>query len=161
MVRIFMAVRTLIERNADVLRLAIRSVRMAFRALHLRMQPGQRVTRFRVVELLDLDRLPVLIIVALQAILAEPAFVLILVASNASSRESQISPIQILLFDCRPLLGGNMCRVVTLIASQPRMFAFQNVPGFLVIEGLDVPLDEWKVLAVMLGVAARTFLARS
>lgn len=58
-VRILVAVRTLVERNPDVLRLAIGSVRVALRALHLRMQSGQRITRLRVIELADTDLLPI------------------------------------------------------------------------------------------------------
>ena len=38
MVRIFVTIGTLIERDAHVLRLAIGTVRMTLRALHLRMQ---------------------------------------------------------------------------------------------------------------------------
>ena len=51
--RILVAVRALVEWNADVLRLAVRSVGVALRALHLRMQPGQRIARLRVIELAD------------------------------------------------------------------------------------------------------------
>ena len=61
---IFMAVRTLIKGNPNVLRFAVGSVRVALRALHLRMQTGQRIARLRVIELAHRDRLPVLEVVA-------------------------------------------------------------------------------------------------
>lgn len=86
--RVFVAIRTLIERNAHILRLSLRPIRVAFRALYLLVQSGQGIPGFRVIELLDLDRFPVLIVVALQAVLAEPAFVLILVARHAGGRKA-------------------------------------------------------------------------
>lgn len=63
MMRILVAVRTLVEWKADILRLAIRSVGMALCALHLRMQPSQRISRLRVIKLADADRFPVLKVV--------------------------------------------------------------------------------------------------
>lgn len=56
---ILVAVRTLIERDPGILRFPVGSIRMALRALHLRMQTGQLVARFRVIELRDADLLPV------------------------------------------------------------------------------------------------------
>lgn len=49
---------------------------------------------------------------------------------------------------------------MALVASQSRVLAFQRVAGFLVIESFDVPLDQRKVFAIMLGVAAGALLAR-
>ena len=51
-VRIFVAIGALVERNAHVLRLAVRAVGVALGALHLGMQAGQRIARLRVIELL-------------------------------------------------------------------------------------------------------------
>ena len=51
MVRILVAIGALGERNADVLRLAVRTVRVALRALHLRMKAGQGIAGLRVIEL--------------------------------------------------------------------------------------------------------------
>ena len=62
-VRIFVAIGALIERDAHILRLAVRSVGVALRALHFLVQSGQRITRLRVIKLTlaraDADRLPV------------------------------------------------------------------------------------------------------
>lgn len=57
--RILVAIRTLIERNASILGFAVGSVRMTLRALYLRVQAGQRISRLRVIELRDSDLLPV------------------------------------------------------------------------------------------------------
>lgn len=50
-VRILVAVRTLIEWNARVLRLSVRSIRVTLRALHLRVHASKRIPRLRVIEL--------------------------------------------------------------------------------------------------------------
>jgi len=51
MMRIFVAVGTLVESSASVLRLAVPAVDVALRALHLGMQAGQRIACLRVIEL--------------------------------------------------------------------------------------------------------------
>jgi len=53
-----------IERNPDILRFAVGSVRVALCALHLRMESSQWISRFRVIELRDADLLPVNEVVA-------------------------------------------------------------------------------------------------
>ena len=63
-VRIRVAVRALVEGNPDILRFTVGSIRMTLRALHLRVQPGQRIARFRVIKLRDTDLLPVNEVVA-------------------------------------------------------------------------------------------------
>lgn len=89
--RIAVAVRTLAERQADVARLVVRSRSMALLASHLRMQPGQRVSRLRVIELLY-RLLPVVVVVALKAIGTEPVLVWILMARNTGSSNAEESP---------------------------------------------------------------------
>ena len=54
-VGILVTIRTLIERDTNVLGLAIGAIDVALRALHLGVHTGQRVTRFRVIELTDFD----------------------------------------------------------------------------------------------------------
>ena len=51
MMRIFVAVGTLVESSASVQRLAVPAVDVALRALHLGMQAGQRIACLRVIEL--------------------------------------------------------------------------------------------------------------
>jgi hypothetical protein len=77
---ILMAIGTLIERNPYILRFTVGSIRVAFRALYLRMQPGQRILRLRVIELRDTDLLPVNKVVARFALRSQATFVLIFVA---------------------------------------------------------------------------------
>ena len=52
-----------------------------------------------------------------------------------------------------------MRRIMALRALQPSMLALENVPCLFVIEGFDIPLDQWKIFAVVLGMAAGAFLA--
>lgn len=54
-----------------------------------------------------------------------------------------------------------MRRVVTLITCQARVFALKYVARIFVIESLGVPLNQREVFAVVFGVAARAFLART
>lgn len=102
--RIPMAIRALIECDPDILRLAIGCVCVALRALHLRVKSSEGIPRSGVVELTDVDRFPVLEVVAGLAILSEPAFVLIFVTSNARGGKTEVGAVQILYLDCASLL---------------------------------------------------------
>lgn len=99
-----MAIRALIECDPDILRLAIGCVCVALRALHLRVKSSEGIPRSGVVELTDVDRFPVLEVVAGLAILSEPAFVLIFVTSNARGGKTEVGAVQILYLDCASLL---------------------------------------------------------
>ena len=79
MVRIFVAVGALIERDANVLRFAVRAVGVALGASDIAMQAGEWITSFAVVKLADVDSLPVDEIVALLAVGAKAPLVLIFV----------------------------------------------------------------------------------
>ena len=52
-----------------------------------------------------------------------------------------------------------MFRRVTAVAGQRLVLAFERVTGLLVVECFDVPLDEGKIHAVVLGMAACAILA--
>lgn len=54
-----------------------------------------------------------------------------------------------------------MRRVVTAIAGQACVLAFEGVPGFGVIERPNIPFDELKVGAIVLGVAGDAAIARA
>jgi len=165
MMRILVAVGALAERNPHVLRLSVRSVRMTLGALHLQMQPRQRIACLRVIKLrltglADVDRLPVHEIVALLANGPQTAFVLVFMAGNATRRECEVGPARVLDLDGRAFLRRNMRRIVAFITGQARVLAFEQISRVIVIECPDVPLDERKVFAVMLRVTTRALLAR-
>jgi len=98
-------------------------------------------------------------VVALQAILSETSFVKVFVAGHACLRNPQEGLAQILLLYVRALGGGDFIGQVALIAGQAGMFAFQQVSGFFVIELVRIPLDQRKIFAVVIRVAAHAFLA--
>ena len=134
---------------------------MTFLTRCLPMQTGQRITRFRMIELFNLDRLPVLEIVALQAICPQPSFVFVPVAGDTAWRKTQKRPVQIFDLDGRTLSGRYFTGEVAFIAAQTRVLAFEYVSRLLVVESLGIPFDDGEVLAVVLRVAAHALLARS
>ena len=84
----------------------------------------------------------------------------ILMASGTGRTYSKKSLVQIanldqLFFRRRYMLGR-----VAPVARQSGMLPFENVSGLLVIEGLQIPFDQGKIAAVVLGVATRAFLIR-
>src|ERR1700686_1160438 len=83
---------------------------------------------------------------------------LVFVAGDAAGRKAKVSSGRIFYLDRGAFLGRDVRRVVTLITSQAGVLAFEQVAGLLVIEGLEVPLDQRKVFAIVLGVAAGAFL---
>lgn len=113
------------------------------------------------IELAYVDLLPILEVVAGLAIRSEPPFVLVLVASEASRRQPEERPIQILRLDGRAFWRRDVRSSVALITSKPGVFSFQQVPSFFVIERLRVPLDEREIFAIVLGVASRALLTRT
>ena len=68
--RIRMAISALLKRDTSVPRLIVRAGRMTFLTSDLNMQASQRITGPGVIKLADVNRLPVLVAVTLQAILA-------------------------------------------------------------------------------------------
>lgn len=158
-VRIGVAVRALAEGYARVARLAIRARRVALLTLHLHVETSQRVARLGMIKLSDRDCLPVREVVALDTIRSQPPLVRIFVAGSAGPRHSQESPRQILHLDRCAFGGTNMVGAMTTIASNPGMLALQHIACKFVVERLGIPLDERKILAVMLGVAPRAFFA--
>ena len=159
--RIGVAIGTFSEGDSRISRLIVRSRRVAFLATHVNVLASERIASLRVIELLYIDRFPVIVVVALQAIGAKPPLVLILVAGNTGLGKSEKRSIEVRDLDQRFVLGDHVRRHVTATALQPRMLAFQRVPRLLVIERLGVPLDKREVLAVMIGMATDAFLAGS
>lgn len=159
MMRIFMAIGTLVEWDTFISRLIVRSRRMAFGAANLNVQTSQRITGLGVIELANADSFPVIEIVTLLTGLSEPSAVRILVARSAGSQESEVSPVQVFDFDGRALLQSNFRGCVAAVAVQSSMFTFKGIARLLVIERLDIPLDQRKIFAIVFGVATRTLLA--
>ena len=159
MVRIAVTIGTLAKGDAGITGLVVGPGRVTLLASHLGVQSGQRVARFGVVELADSHGLPVIVGVALEAVRTQASLVLVLVTGDAVLGNTQKGPIQVLDLDLRALGRRHVLRTVALVASQTRVLAFERVSGLLVIEAIRVPLDEGKILPVVLGVAAHAFLA--
>lgn len=160
-VRIGVAGTAPIKFHPRVLRFSIRSRQVTFLAGDLGVQSGQRIARARMIEMPRPHRngFPVIKVVALQAILSETSIVKIFVTGHACLRNPQEGLAQILLLYVRALGGGDFIGQVALIAGQAGMFAFQQVSGFFVIELVRIPLDQRKIFAVVIRVAAHAFLA--
>lgn len=158
-VGILMAVGTLIEWNAYVLRLPVWPIGVALRALHLQVQARQRVACLGMIELAHVDRLPIDEVVARKTILAKASFVLILVAGDASSGKTEIRSAGVFNLDRSAFLGRNVRGIMAFGALQPGMFPLENVPGVFVIKGFDIPLNEGEIFTIVLGMAAGALLA--
>lgn len=123
------------------------------------MQPGQRIPRLRVIKLRDADDLPSFVVVTTQTVLPQAAVVLVLVTTHAILREPQKRAIQVLALDQPTLVRSHVLRRMTAAAFQAGVFSFQRVSGLAMIERLDVPFDQRKIFAVVLGVAAGALAA--
>ena len=84
---------------------------------------------------------------------------LVLVAGNASSRNTQVGAAGIFNLNRRAFLRRNARRIVALVAIQSSVLALEHISRILMVERLDVPLDQGKVLAIVLGVTSGAFLA--
>lgn len=156
-----MAVGTLAKGYSRVARLSVRPRRMAFLAGHLRVQSSQRIARLGMVEFLDrADRFPVGEVVALLAIRPQTALVGILMTRDASLRNAQEGLVQVLYLDHRMFRGRNMIGSMTAVTGQARVFRLQRISGLFVIKGAGIPLHDWKIFSVVVGVAAYAILAR-
>lgn len=101
------------------------------------------------IELAHVHFFPVDVIVALKAVRAEPSVVYILMARDATRRNSKESLIEIFDFDRRALSLRNTFGVMTSIAVESSVLALEGVAGLLVVEFFDVPFDQGEILAVM------------
>lgn len=159
MMRIRVAIRTPGKRYPGVARLPVSARRVALFTFHLGVRSGQRIPCLGVIELANRNRLPIGVVVALGTIHTQPPLMRILVASRAGLRNTQKAARQVLHLDRRALRGSDMLGSMASSASYPGVFAFENITGELVIEGLDVPFNERKILTVVLGVAAGAVVA--
>ena len=111
------------------------------------------------VEVPDADRFPIVVGMALQAILAQSSLVLVLVTGDAGRGYTQKCLIQIFDFNDCALRLGDMFSGVTTIAGQPGVLALEWISRLLVIEGPRIPFDQREILAVMFRVTPCAFLA--
>src|SRR5215469_2425660 len=110
------------------------------------------------IELSDADRLPIDIVVTREAVLAQPAFMLILMAGDTCTRDAQVGSIQILGLDRSTLPRRNVRSIVAFVARRSRVPAFKLVSRVFMVEGLGVPLDQRKIFSVMFRVAPGALL---
>jgi len=124
-VRILVTIGALAEWNANVFRLAIGTVGVTLGALHLRMQSGEGITGFGVVELAHVDGFPVDEVVAGLARRAQTALVEIFVTGRARGGQTKIGAAQILFLDGRAFLRGDVGGSVTFVAFHPCVLALK------------------------------------
>src|SRR5579859_2787043 len=82
-------------------------------------------------------------------------------AIDTRLREPKEGAVQIFNFDVGALGRRNLLRRMALFAGQAGVLAFQWKPGLRMIEGFRVPLNQRKILAVVVGVAGGAALTRS
>jgi hypothetical protein len=126
-------------------------------ARNLEVQTGKRITSKRMVELTNIDLVPLEEVVTLQAVGPEPALMLILMAVDTVGRNSQKGFGQILDFNGQAFfLGYVFCRMATA-AAWPCMLTLKFVAGLVMVEGFDIPFCRGKIFAVVFGMAACAF----
>ena len=118
---------------------------MTFLAGHFDVLAGQRITRLRVIELLG--GFPIHEIVALQAVVAELAFVRILVTGDALLRKAEERLGEILDLDERTFCTHHVHRGVAFFASDARVFSLKVVSGQAMIKLLlgGLPVDQVEI----------------
>ena len=159
-VRIAVAVIAFREGKSHVARLFVGSRCVTLFAFHLRVLPGQRIARFRMIESPG-DIFPVREVVTRSASRPEASTMWIFVASSTSLRDADKTAVEVFDLDQCALGGGNMFRSMALPALHTRMLALEGITRLLVVEGLRVPLDQREVEPVMIGVALHALLAGS
>src|SRR5271166_7080636 len=82
-------------------------------------------------------------------------------ASGTGLRHSQKAARKVLHPDRGALSGSDVIGAMAASTGHTPMFAFESVAGKFVVERFRFPLDERKILPVVLGVATGTLLARS
>ena len=149
-VRVSMAGRACGERDASVFRgLSCFRDFVALGAGNLDVFSRQEITRVRVVE--PGYVLPVRRVVARCAVFLELTLVKILMTGQACGRHTKKAAVQVFLFDDLLEFRLDECRIVALLALDGRMFAFQFVASFVVIEFFlrGVPADEFEFFSVV------------
>src|ERR1700674_4522124 len=132
-VRVDMAVNAGLELHVSVACRTAGQIRLvALLAIDLDVKTRQGIASLGVIELLC--RLPVHVIMTLQAIVSELAFVHILVARYAILRQPEKGLRKIFHLDERAFIGNHVCRQMALLASKTCMLPFQDVARQPMIE---------------------------
>lgn len=131
---------------------------VAFFAGHFHVQTGERVARLGVIEVLG--RLPALYVVTLGALVAELAFVRIVVATGAIGRQAEVRLAKIGLLNQNAVGGNHVRRGVTFFARDAGVFPIQVIARHTVIELLlgRLPMNEIEILSVVFQVAVDAVL---
>lgn len=159
-VRIQVAVGATAELHVLESRRTARRIRfVAFFAGNLRVKSRQRIARLGVIELFRV--LPVVYVMTACAVFAELPLVDVFVTALALRGQAEVGLRSVGAFDQRPHVCANVRGRVALLASHSGVLPFQRIPGQPVIELLrwPLPVDEGKILAVVLQVAADAVLA--
>lgn len=163
LVRISVTVRATRERNPRVfdVRFGIRHGRVTFSAGHRCVGSRQGEFRGRMIECCG--ELPRIRSVALHTVRTQLPAVLVLMAPDAGTGESQIAMIQVFHLNLRARRGHDLSRVVALLATQSGMAARQRESGLPMIHGFAVrlPADERKICAIVVRVTLNAIFARS
>ena len=147
------------EARVDRVRLGAGSVRMTFRAVNRGMCARQRELPCGVVE--PGRRLPSVGRVAARAGRAELSTVFVGVATRTIPREPQERVVQVLDLNGGARSGRNFRRLVTRCAGDADMLARKRETRLGMVQALaaGLPADEWKVSAVVIGMAGGTGLS--
>jgi hypothetical protein len=159
-VRIDMAVDTGLELHVPVTRRTAGHIGLvALLACDLDVKTRQRIAGLGVIELVG--RFPIRVIVTLQAIVSELAFVHIFVARHAILRQPEERLRKIFQFDERAVIANHESRRVALFAGDASVLSFQLVAGQAMIKLFlrRLPVDQAKVHAVVIQMAANAVLA--
>lgn len=135
---------------------------MALLASHLLMLAGERVSRLGVIEILgSLGVLPVVYVVAFLTVRAKLAFVVVLMTGHALGRGAEKGFCRVLPFQKPADLRQHVSRSVAFLASNTAVLPFQGIARKPMVELLLrwLPVDEAKILSVVLQVAANAILA--
>ena len=157
LVGIGVAIHAKLEFESGVAWLPIVAWRVALGARRGHVLARQRIAGLGVIEclLIELGALPRCGVVALQAVGAETALVLVLVARSARGTKPHPGVVELLFAQQRAGGRSDVLGGVAIAASGGCVFPIQDIAGLGVVEALHrrVPVEHVEVFAVVVGVA--------
>lgn len=160
-VRIGVAIVAIVKSDARIARLVVAILSVAALAGNFGVQSGQGITRQRVIEGDDVDRLPLDEVVTLKAIRAQSPLMLISMTGRTRRRNSEKCFVQILDADRCTCAFWNVFWRVAPAANERGVSALKLVSSLVVGESLDVPFRQNEIFAVVFGMAVDAFLTRA